>query len=335
MTPAISRRAATVGLGALAATLAVGPAGAATAATISIPSTEPEDSAYFVALQKGYFAAEGLDMSFTFAGGGIATPALLSGSILGSASSASALSAILRGADLRILIVYGDSPAYQVWALKDIHTLADLKGKSIGIQTRGDTFEIATRIALETAGIPGDAVGYTPLGFGDAVGAALASGAIPAVCTSASNAQELLGQGQLKNAHLVMDYMGKVKMPWNGFVVGQKSIAENPALVHGMIRAIVKGTRYARAFKDQALAVVAKYQKIPNATANNLDYDDWIREMSPSLTVATDICARDLAVRADLLHLTKDRIPPLERVYDFSIVRSVNAELDASRWKPS
>ena len=79
---------------AFAVTLSAAPVGAAdTNLTISIPSIDMGDAPYFVAQQKGYFAAEGLHVDFTFAGGGIATPALIAGSIQASASGSAALSA--------------------------------------------------------------------------------------------------------------------------------------------------------------------------------------------------------------------------------------------------
>ena len=40
-------------------------------------------------------------------------------------------------------------------------------------------------------------------------------------------------------------------------------------------------------------------------------------------------------MRADLIGLPKEKIPPIDKIYDFSLVRAINAELDATRWKPS
>src|ERR1700761_6261306 len=144
-----SRRSAIGALAAVAAAPFVCAADAAEKVTITVPSTNVDDAAIFVAVQKGYFAAAGLDPDVIVAGGGVATPGLLSGSVQASASPAAALSAILRGADLRILLIFGTSPPYQLWGNDSIRSLADLPGKSVGVQTRGDTFELATRIALQ------------------------------------------------------------------------------------------------------------------------------------------------------------------------------------------
>jgi len=313
------------------------PAEAAQKVAITVPSVDPDQGAFLIAAQKGYFAAEGLEVEFVYAGGGVATPGLISGSVDGSASSASALTAILRGAPLRIVMVFEDSPPYEIWATQDdIRTLADLKGKSVGIATRGDTFEIATRLALQAAGVPADSVGFTPLGTGGTGASALASGALPAAVLSPNEVTALQDQGLLKNGHMVADFSGKVHMPFAGFAMSEKLLYGDPVLAKKIVRAIVKGSRYEKAFKSQTVAIVGKYQKpVAHPHASEVEYGYFMHAVTPDLTLREDLIASDLAVRAAMVGVPKDQIPPLDRIYDFSLVRAVNAELDASHWKPA
>jgi ABC-type nitrate/sulfonate/bicarbonate transport system substrate-binding protein len=311
-------------------------ADAAQSIKITVPTQTVADSAYFAAQQKGYFAAEGLDVEFVFAGGGVATPAIISGTVDGSASGSAALSAILRGAALRIVLVFTASPAYQVLAQPDIHSLADLKGKPVGVNTRGDTFEIAMRLALQAAGLSPDSVTYAPVGFGDAVGAAFDSGALAAVIVSPGTTIEMREQGALKNAHAIADFYGKVHMPWNSFVVSEKLLYGNPVLAKKMLRAIVKGARFAKVFKDQVIGFTKAYeQQTFSQRGSELDYAEFVQELTPDWTVSDALIRSDLLVRAGLLNFPKDQIPPISKVYDFSLVRAINAELDASHWKPT
>ena len=303
--------------------------------TLTVATYEVFQGPYLIATQKGYFAAEGLDVNILFAGGGTATPALISGSVDGSASSAAALSAILRGAPLRIVLVFGNTPIYNIWGQPSIHSLADFKGKAIGVATRGDTFEVAARLALLKAGINADAVGYTPIGSGDSGSAAFESGALAGVVLSTSQSAQLLDKGQLKNAHIVARLKGNIHMPFDGFVVQAKMLTDNPALAHKIVRAIVKGSRYIRAFKTQTEAILNKYDPSETVTAMNDDYDEFVNSSAPDLTVSTADAQSDLDIRAALLGVPKDQVPALDHVYDFSLVRSVNAELNASRWKPT
>lgn len=312
------------------------PSRAATKLKLTLPATESNEAAYFIAQEKGYFAAEGLDVEFVYAGGGTATPALLSGTVDASASSASALSAILRGADLRIVLVFQDTPNYQLWANPEIHRLSDLRGKSVGIATRGDTFEIATRLALQNAGVSPDSVGYSPLGFSNTIAAALVSNALPAVVLDSTDSDRMRDSGQFKNAHVVFDYYRKVYMPYNGMVVSGKFLTGSPDVLRSLLRALVKGARYFRVFKAQSIAFTAKYQKTPpDAHAQSVDYDNMLKSLSPDLAVSDDLIRSDVELRTSLNNVPKDQVPPLDKIYDFRPLRAASAQLDAERWKPT
>ncbi len=214
-------------------------------------------------------------------------------------------------------------------------TLADLKGKSVGIATRGDTFEISMRLALKAAGIAPDAVGYSPLGTGGAAPAALESGALPAVVIAPEEAVAMQDRGLFKNAHMIADFSGKVHMPFAGFAMALRTLDGEPALAKSIVRAIVKGARYEKAFKRETVDFVVKYQKpVSHAHASEVEYDYYMRASTRDLTFANDLIAADLAIRAALADLPADKLPPIDKIYDFSIVRAVNAELDAAHWKP-
>ena len=70
------------------------------------------DSGYIMAaIDKGYFAEEGLDVDLTSAGGGVAVPAVISGSLDFTGSGSSAISAILKDAHMKVVLVGQDRPA--------------------------------------------------------------------------------------------------------------------------------------------------------------------------------------------------------------------------------
>src|SRR6266508_580722 len=93
----------------------------------------------FVAIEKGYHREEGLTVEMIRAGGGIATQALIAGDLHFSTSAGSALSAMLRGAEIRVVYTNIDRPGHQLWSGQpEIKTLKDLAGKKIGVTSRGD-----------------------------------------------------------------------------------------------------------------------------------------------------------------------------------------------------
>ena len=66
----------------------------------------------FVAIEKGYHRAEGLTVEMIRAGGGIATQALIAGDLHFSTSAGSALTAMLRGAEIKVVYTNIDRPGY-------------------------------------------------------------------------------------------------------------------------------------------------------------------------------------------------------------------------------
>jgi NitT/TauT family transport system substrate-binding protein len=314
--------------------LLVLPVQAAQKLTFTVPSINMFEAPYLVAQQKGYFAEEGLDVDFLVANGGVATPALLSGSVVASASSASALAAIMKGAPLRVVLVQQDRAVYQLWSTRpDIHNLGDLKGKQIGIETRGDAGEVATRIALQSAGMPPDSVGYVPLGTANASSAV--SGVLPAFVLATTDIATLRTGGGLDKAHLVMDYGKSVQLPINGMAVAQKLITDQPDVLRKMMRAIVKGMRYTRAFKAQTIAIVLKLAPAENARALAVDYEQYTGSLTPRLEVSNDLIRADLDVRAILLSMPRESVPPIDAIYNFAPLRAAEADVNASRWKPT
>lgn len=327
-------------IAALAASVVLLVSGRATVAqspqkvTITFASHDPNQNAPLVAQQKGYFAAEGLEAELEYAGGGTATPALMSGNIQASGSAASALQAILKGAPLRIVGIIADRSTYSLWVSNDIKNAADLKGKTIGVASRGDTLEIAARLYLQSAGISPDAVGYQPLGQPSGIGAGLETGALSAAVLAASDAKLMLDKGELKKAHILAD-LSKYRMPYAGIAMSEKTLYGDPVLAKKMLRAIIKGFRYMKAFKPETIAILEKAYPTDDPHAVETGYDVEVKSFTTDYTVPNAVIVPDLTVRAGLLGLTKDQIPPVNKIYDFTLAHQINAELDASRWKPA
>src|SRR5260221_8096383 len=158
------------------------PAQAADKVKVSYPTMTSSYIFFFSAITRGYYKDEGLDLDVIEAAGGVATPALVSGDVQFSTSGSSAISAIMKGAKLKVLAVGEDRPSWQIWTTKpEIKTFQDLKGLQVGILSRGDTGEVAIRYVLKKFGLPQDFVSYTPMG--SSLGTRLAvvrAGSLPA-----------------------------------------------------------------------------------------------------------------------------------------------------------
>jgi ABC-type nitrate/sulfonate/bicarbonate transport system substrate-binding protein len=304
---------------------------------MSLAAASSNYAPYFNAIEQGYFKEEGLDVEIVKAGGGVATPALIAGSMGFSTSSASAFSAILKGAPLKVILTEADRPTYQLWTTSDdLKTIQSLKGKTVGIQTRGDTFEIWMRLVLKSHHMSGDDVSYTPLGYGNSARlAAVKAGSLPAVVLSSLDVSALKEAGVLTKGHMLEDAMkDDIRMPYNGVATSDAMIKGSPDTVARFIRATVKGMRFMTAFKDKTIANVMKYNN-EDRHSTEVDYDDVVRTLTKDGAVSTRVQQAEAEIRAELVKLPKDKIPPLKDMFDFSFVHKANSSLDAQGWKPS
>src|SRR4051812_1636704 len=201
-------------LTALAFTLLLtAPASAADKVRVSYPTLTSSYIFFFTAIDKGFYKEEGIDLDITEAAGGVATPALVSGDLQFSTSGSSAISAIMKGAKLKVLLVGEDRPSWQIWSAKpEIKTVEQLKGQQIGILSRGDTGEVAIRYMLKKRGLPSDYVAFTPMGSSLATRmAVVTSGSLPAALLQPAEVETLRQNGGLSKAHLVADAAEEVR----------------------------------------------------------------------------------------------------------------------------
>jgi NitT/TauT family transport system substrate-binding protein len=286
------------------------------------------------AIDRGYFADEGLDVDLTAAGGGVAVPAVISGSLDFTGSGSSAISAILKGAHMKVVVVGQDRPGWQLWSTKpEFATLGDLKGQPVGVISRGDSGEIAMRYLLKLHDLPRDYVAFTPLGTGTARLAAISTGTIPAGVMVWGEVEMLKTQGALAKGHLVSNLTNEVRMVFNGLATSDKLIAEKPDLVLKMVRAILKGQTFVRTRRAEAIAMIARYAKTEEKDAAS-DYDHIQPAIAAEGSVDGAVQAEEISLRSEMLDIPPAQTLKPKDVFDFGPVRRAAAELKAAGWTP-
>jgi len=285
------------------------------------------------AIEKGYFKDEGLDVELTSGGGGVTVPAVISGSLDFTGSGSSAISAILKGARMKVVMVGQDRPGWQLWSVKpELKTVADLKGLPVAVISRGDSGEIALRYLLKQKNLPRDFFAFTPLGNGTARLAAISSGSIPAGIMVWGEVEKLKTNGSLAKGHLVSNLTDEVRMPFNGLATSDKLIAEKPDLVLRMVRALIKGQTYMRSNRAQAIAMIARYAKTEEKDAES-DYDHIQPAIARDGTVPASVETNEIALRSEMMGLPATQEVKPDDIFDFGPIRKAVAGLNATGWK--
>ncbi len=319
-------------VGALAMLVLASPAWALDHVKISYVVPTVNYGALMVAADKGYFAQEGIEVELVQAGGGVATPALISGDLQFSGSPSVALSADMKGAHLKAIFVGSDQSGFQLWVQPEIKNLADLKGKAIGIISRGDTSEIGMRYILAKRHLPDDYVSYTPMGPGIARVAAIASGSFPAALIDSGQVVDMRKAGKIGKLHMLIDLNKDVHMVFGGYATSDALIASNRDLVRRTVRALMKGLAVVRSNRADTVAALVKHGSSQTAAEDN--YDQFAASMSPTAVTSDADQVLELKVRAKMLNLDPAKLPPPSRFFDFSFVKEAAAELKKENWKP-
>jgi NitT/TauT family transport system substrate-binding protein len=241
------------------------------------------------------------------------------------------MGAIIKGAPLKVVYTNADRSVQQLWSAPEIKTLEDLKGKAIGVASRGDSNEVTVHMLLRQQHIDESTITFTAVGSPAGAMAALQSGAVPVAVIGTNILPQLTKSGY--NGHMLYDLMN-VQLLYNGLATSDKELQDHRDRTKRLLYATLQGRAYFRAFKDPAVEVLAKYAKQPIADSAE-DYDNTLKALTEDGTMPVEAQKADAIVRAGLINMSPNEIPPVEKMYDYSVIRQANQELKASGWQPT
>ena len=307
------------------------PAHAADPMKITVTGLVSGFADYFIAIDRGYFAEENIDAQIIQAGGAAATPALLSGDVQFSTSASIAIGAILRGGELKIVYVNNDHVPYQLWSgLPDIKTLADLKAKQVGIETRGDTRELAVRAAMVAAKLDPSTVVFTPMANASALVASVMVGSLASATVVTDEIEKLKA---VPTTHMVYDLqtIGTIS---GGGVFSNELIKNNRGLAERFMKAVVKGRRDGRAFVNHIVDAVRK--RNPGLSADDilLGVNAQRPLMTKDGTIPISLQQNEIDARSEFFNIPPEKRVKPAQAFDFTLLKEANDKLDAEGWKP-
>ncbi len=284
---------------------------------------------HFVAKELGFYRDEGLDVEVIAMPGGLATQALVAGDLHFSTSSGSSLNASLRGIKLKVVYVNLDRPLYKLLSWRDdIRKVTELRGKAIGVASRGDTMEGAANLLLRKYGMdPLRDVLWVALGTGGRV-TSLAAKTVDSAVLGFADTLRMQSRGFA--VHEVANIGNEVKMLYTGLAVSEDVLVKRPELVRRFIRATVKGREFVKRFKAQSLALGKKFDRAPD-DVRNADYDATMEMMTADGTEDLETQKSDIEIAKRMLGVQKDVAS--EQIFDFRFTREVYKELRDLGWE--
>jgi NitT/TauT family transport system substrate-binding protein len=218
----------------------------------------------FVAQQRGFFKDEAIEIELSMMLPNIAHNALLSGEIEYHGVADSALRLAAKGAPIRSIFFGTTLPNYFLMAKPQIRTVAELRGKYVGISRFGGTTDLAARVALQQNGLdPQRDVVLIMIGLPSTRYSALAAGSIDATIANPPD-NVLLKQKGFRELLFLGD---AVEFPSNGFSTTERRINENRDQVKRVLRGLYRGLSFARERPDETVRVIEREWKVDPAIA--------------------------------------------------------------------
>ncbi len=211
-----------------------------------------------IAESLGYFKAEGLDLTIAdFAGGSRALQAMIGGSAdVVSGAFEHTINMQVKGQRLRAFVLQGRAPQIVLGVnpktMPNFKTVADLKGKKLGVTAPGSSTNVLANFVLAKAGLkPGD-VSIIGVGAGSGAVAAMRTGQIDAISNLDPVITLLLRSGDLKivSDTRVVSESDKIfggPMPAGCLYTPQSFIDKNPATTQALANAIVRANKWIQA----------------------------------------------------------------------------------------
>lgn len=214
-------------------------------------------SPLYVGVAEGFFKQAGLDVTVTnFSGGGAtSSAALASGSVdVASGGPGSFIGSIAKKAIHGKIFAELVDQSYDVVATKGINSLADLKGKTIGVSGINSNDMVYLVAVLKDAGISKDEVTFLKAGNPTDRYAALAAGKIDAIAEPDSQRDTSLKDGNV----IVKAEDSSVRSPGQVFWATQDFLKSDSATLKSFMKVVVKSVGWIKQNKDKAAQDCAK-----------------------------------------------------------------------------
>jgi NitT/TauT family transport system substrate-binding protein len=285
--------------------------------TIATPSRGLFEFPVVVAMRKGFYKSEGLDVDKIQMQPAIGVKALISGDVDYLLAWGSALRAAVTGVPIKAVVGLAGRPLHVLIARPEIKTPKDLKGKVIGVDSVAGTVDYLSRVAVRHFGFePEKDVKIIVTGESPTRLAALRAGSIDATPIDVAFAVKAEDEGFRR-----LVYLGDlIELPLSGIAVTDHKLQTQREQVRKVVRASVRGTRFMKQNRAETIQMLSDYLKITPAQSAKA-YDASINSFTDDGIISDKGVQLDVQLTKERLKLTKDI--PLSQLVDWSLVKEI------------
>jgi NitT/TauT family transport system substrate-binding protein len=246
----------------------------------------PANLAPFYAKEKGIFLQNGLDVDLSLIdGGGKAMAALLGSSVdIAQLGGTEAMSAFAGGAEIEAVTLFVPVSPWVLMAPASYTGPNDLKGKTVGVASKGGSSEIAADQAIDKLGLKLSDVSILSTGSTANLTAAMLANQVYAGPGHPPDTAALLKAG----FKVIMDLASqKVPAVENCTIVTKKFAAEHKDVMQKYVDSLVQAIVAMKKDKAGTLPVMQKLLNVTDQDALSQTYDYYVSSIFPTYPEVT------------------------------------------------
>lgn len=279
---------------------------------MSYSSRSNSNTPFVIALRKGFFAEEGMDVEMIQVNPRLGATALLNGDIDFTATFGSTLRSIVGGFPIKFVAVSVKKSEHFLIVRPEIKEIRDLNGKKLGVSTLFGSDQKAAEEMIRGKGSSPSMIKPIALGEAPVRAQALRSGLVDAISVSSPFDLSLQTEGFRA---LAGPKDVEFALPTSGIAVTSKLLQQNPQHVKRVIRALMKAHRFVFDNKKEVLPEMMRY----------LEQSNQVAERSYDLVVIS--LSRNGEITDQEWELLTEKKKTADEVRDFTLLREVQKEL--------
>ena len=306
---------------ALSLTILSGAVSAADKVRMSISAVDVSFLTAGVALKRGMFRDEGLDLELIRMNANVSITALATGDIDYTMVFSSVVRGALRGMPMKVVASYMDSSTHLLIARPEYKSIRDLKGKTLAVSNYGATSDVAARMMMKHGGIdPEKELKIIQLGAERGRYAALKEGIVDVAVLSPPTDTD----AQRNGFRVLSRFHELFKLPFTGIGTNLKKLKEKPDEVKRMVRAMLKANRFVRANREGTIQTMMDWIKVDRESAA-ATYDSTWKIFSEDGSISES--GLKLVIDQGREAMKIERPVANSEVADFTFIREVQREL--------
>jgi NitT/TauT family transport system substrate-binding protein len=293
------------------------PAVGAEKIVIGTPSRGLFEFPAVVAMRRGYYKDEGLDVDKVQMQPAIAVKALISGDIDYLLAWGSAIRAAVTGVPIKAVVGMASRPLHVLIARQEIKTPKDLKGKIIGVDSVAGTVDYLSRVAARHFGFePEKDIKIIVTGESPTRLAALRAGSIDATPIDVAFAMKAEDEGFRR-----LLYLGDIiELPLSGIAVTDNKLQTQREQVKKVVRGSLRGSQFMKQNRAETIQMLSDYLRITPSQAAKA-YDTSINSFTDDGMISDKGVSLDVQLTKERLKMTREI--PLSQLVDWSLVREI------------